>query len=111
MITGSLTENLVYKDDKPAITVILKTATSKEVRVVMKRKQVMKEHKAPFSIVVEIFEGVIEFGINGNKRLLKKGDLIALDAHILHDLMCIEDAIIRLSISNQDAASRVASVI
>jgi len=107
MKTASLTENLIYNESKPAITVLLKTVNTKEIRIAMKKGQLMKEHKAPFSIVVEIFEGIINFGVEGEKQLLKKGELIALEANVPHDLNCIEDSIIRLSVSISDSVQRV----
>mgnify|MGYP000405330765 CR=1 FL=1 len=109
--TASLLENITYKKDKAAITVLLKTNHSKEIRIVMKEGQTMKEHKAPFPIVIELFEGSIHFGVNGKKQVLKKGDLIALEGNVPHDLTCISDCIIRLSLSIKDSADRVEKVV
>ncbi|MBW1294421.1 cupin domain-containing protein [Aquimarina litoralis] len=110
MNVASLTKDVVYKENKPAITVLLKTKNIKEVRIAMKKGQSMKEHKAPFPIVIAVFEGVLNLGVNGKKTILKKGDLIALDANIPHDLSCIKDCIIRLSISTADSIERVKSI-
>jgi quercetin dioxygenase-like cupin family protein len=107
MKTASLTEHLVYNENKPAITVLLKTKSSKEIRIAMKKGQLMKEHKAPFPIVIEIFEGTIDFGVNGERIQLKRGDLITLNENIPHDLIGIEDSIIRLSLSQLDTTERV----
>ncbi len=112
MKKASLVDNITYKKNlKPAVTVLLKTANTKEVRIVMKKGQLMKEHQAPFPIIIEMFEGEIVFGINGNKQLLKRGDIIALDANIPHDLSSTSDCIIRLSISILDKIERVNKVI
>lgn len=46
----------------------------------------MKEHKAPFPIRVHILEGTIDFGIKGEIKSLKKGDVITLESNISHDL-------------------------
>ena len=110
--TASLIDNITYQnDEKPTITVLLKTANTKEVRIVMKKGQFMKEHKAPFPIIIEMFEGEIDFGVNGNKQILKKGDMIALESNIAHDLSCISNCIIRLSISVLDKVARVHEVL
>lgn len=111
MITSSLTTNLSYKEDKPAITLLMETDATKEIRIVFKKNQEMKEHSAPKPIVVEIFEGEINFGVNQKELHLKKGDLIALEANVSHNLLCIEDAIVRLTIAKSDSITRVNKVV
>lgn len=107
----SLLDNITYQEnDKPSVTVLLKTNSTKEVRILMKKGQFMKEHTAPFPIIIELFEGSIDFGVNGNKQTLKKGDIIALDANVPHDLTCISDCIIRLSISVLDGVERIKNI-
>ncbi|MCL5128017.1 MULTISPECIES: cupin domain-containing protein [unclassified Algibacter] len=110
MKTASITENLIYSEDRPIVTILLKTDTTREIRIAFKKGQLMKEHKAPFPIVVEIFEGEIEFGVNGEQQILKKGAILALDANVPHDLKGLEDSIIRLSISIADKVQRVEDV-
>ncbi len=107
----SLTKDIQYNEGKPTITVLLKTKTSKEIRIVMKKGQEMKEHTAPYPIMVELFEGAIDFGVNGKKTLLQKGDLVALAENVPHDLTCVEDCIIRLSISVHDKPNRIKGLI
>lgn len=111
MNIASILENITYtKDEKPSVSVLLKTNSTKEIRIVMKEGQFMKEHKAPFPIVIEMFEGEIQFGVNGKKQQLKKGDLISLEANVPHDLLCVSKCIIRLSISILDKVERVKNV-
>jgi quercetin dioxygenase-like cupin family protein len=111
MITASITKNITYKEDKPTITLLMETDTTKEIRIVMRKNQEMKEHSAPKPIVVEIFEGEINFGVNKKVLNLKKGDLIALDANVPHDLVCTEDAIVRLSLAIADSIISVNDVV
>jgi len=111
MKKASLTENIIYQEnDKPTITTLMKTENTKEIRIVMKKGQLMKEHKAPFPIIIELFEGKIEFGIRGKKQILQRGDVIALKANVPHDLTCISNCIIRLSLSILDTVGRVTNV-
>ena len=71
----------------------------------------MKEHKTPFAIVVEIFDGDIDFGVNGKIHKLKKGDILTLNGNIPHDLKANKDSIIRLTLSKQDSFNRVQGVL
>ncbi len=111
MRTASLTDNIIYKVDKPSIQLLLETSFSKEIRIIFKCGQVMKEHSAPGSIVVELFEGAIDFGVNGKILNLTKGDILTLDAKVPHDLKANADSIVRLTLSKSDTVERVFSVV
>lgn len=110
MIIASLTKDLDYDDKKPSIRILLETETSKEIRIAFKKGQLMKEHKTPFPIVVEIFKGAISFGVNGTEHHLTSGNLIALEGGVPHDLKALEDSIVRLSLSKKDAIERVQKI-
>lgn len=110
MKIASLTQDLVYNDKKPAIQVLLETLTSKEIRIVFKKGQHMKEHKTPFPIVVQVFKGAIDFGVEGTKQHLEAGSLIALEGQVPHDLTALEDSIVRLSLSVKDSVARVEKI-
>lgn len=111
MKIASLSELIEYDDVKPVVSVLMETDNSKELRILLKKGQHMKEHKTPFPIVVEIFEGFVEFGKNGEKYNLLKGDLISLEGGVSHDLFGLSDSIIRLSLSKKDHATRVKKLI
>ena len=110
MKLASLINELQYHESRPTIQVLMETETGKEIRITFKEGQVMKEHKTPFPIVVEIFEGVIDFGVNGTINNLKKGDLVALEGGIPHDLKALETSTVRLSLNKADSAKRVEDV-
>lgn len=110
MKTASLLKNLSLNDNKPAVQELMETGSSKEIRIAMKKGQVMKEHKTPYPIVVELFEGRISFGVKGETYTVKKGDLLSLEGNVPHDLRAEEDSIIRLSLSKLDKVERVEGV-
>ena len=110
MQKASLFENLEFNDSKVAVSVLLKTSNSSEVRILLKKDQVMKEHQAPFPIVIEVFDGTIQFGVNGENQILNRGDIISLDASVPHDLKGISDSIIRLTIHKNDTIERINSI-
>ncbi len=110
MKIASIVEDLVYNADKPAISVLFESAATKEIRIVFKKGQIMKSHKTPFPIVVEIFQGKIDFGVHGELKHLVHGDLITLEGNVLHDLRALEDSIVRLSLSLKDKIERVQEI-
>jgi len=111
MKSSSLLTNIEYKEDKPSINVLFETDSTKEIRIVMRNGQLMKKHQTPFPIVVEIFEGEIDFGVEGELHHLKRGDILALDGGVPHDLKAMSDSIVRLTLSKSDNVNRVNKVV
>lgn len=111
MNTSSLLKDNVFKTDKPAISVLMETETSKEIKILMRKGQIMNKHQAPFPIVIEIFEGSIDFGVEDQVIKLSKGDLISLKRSVPHDLLATADSIVRLSLSKKDTVNRVEDVV
>lgn len=110
MKKNNLSNNLIYNEEKPAVNVLLETDHSKEIRILLKKGQLMKEHKTPFPILVEVFRGRVDFGVRGEIHHLSEGDIIALEGNVPHDLVGTEDSIIRLTLSKSDTAERVRQV-
>ncbi len=106
-----MVEGLKFKEDKPNIQVLFETANTKEIRIALGKGQVMKEHKTKYPIVVEIFEGEIDFTVYGKVERLKKGAILALEGNVLHELLGIENSTVRLSLAKADTVERVFSVI
>ncbi len=104
-------DGLVYGEDKVQITKMFESDDSKEIRIVFKAGQVMKDHKTNFPITVEIFDGEIDFGVAGNTYKLVKGDVVSLEASVMHNLHALKDSIVRLTLSKSDSVSRVKGVL
>lgn len=110
MKSTSIYQDIKFDESKPAIKVVLETDFTKEIRILMKKNQEMKEHKTPFPIVIEVVEGIINFGIEGKEHRIVKGDLLTLSGGIPHSLVAIEESIIRLTLSKSDSTERVKKV-
>jgi len=106
----SFNENVVFNDDRVVTSVLLESSFSKEIRILLKEGQAMKEHKTPYPIVVHLLEGELDFGVNGVVNSLKKGAVISLAGNIPHNLIAKTDSVVRLTLSKHDTAERVEEV-
>lgn len=110
MKTASIYQDLEFNENKPAIKTILETDFTKEIRILMRENQEMKEHQTPFPIVVELLEGEIIFGVEGQNYEVKKGDLLTLSGGVPHNLIAKKESVIRLTLSKLDSSKRVEGV-
>ena len=110
MKTASIYQDLEFNENKPAIKAILETDFTKEIRILMRENQEMKEHQTPFPIVVELVEGEIIFGVEGQNYEVKKGDLLTLSGGVPHNLIAKKESVIRLTLSKLDSSKRVEGV-
>ena len=88
MKTASIYQDLEFNENKPAI----------------------KAHQTPFPIVVELLEGEIIFGVEGQNYEVKKGDLLTLSGGVPHNLIAKKESVIRLTLSKLDSSKRVEGV-
>ncbi len=51
-------------------------------------------HKHPHSQITYVESGLFEIEINGDKKILKKGDVYYIPPHTLHGAVCIEAGIL-----------------
>ena len=107
----SFTKGIDFEENRIQTKVVVETSFSKEIQILLGKGQMMKEHKAPFPILIHIVEGEIEFGIKGTSQLMTTGDIIALEADVQHDLKANKNTIVRLTLSKHDHAARVEKAI
>ncbi len=111
MKTTNILKNLTYNEEKPAISVLFETDTTKEIRIVFRQDQLMKKHQTPYPISVEMVDGTLDFGVENQTHHLERGDLLALESSVPHDLKAVTDCIVRLTLTKQDSVKRVEEVI
>ena len=100
-----------FSSEKPRWQLILETAFSKDIRIMLAKGQSLREHKAPFPIAVHLLEGSIDFGVNRRPQRLEKGAILTLDANVPHDLFAHENSVVRLTLSKPDTVERVDEVV
>ncbi|WP_237274808.1 cupin domain-containing protein [Tenacibaculum ovolyticum] len=110
MKVASFLKDIKFSDHKPAVSLLLDTDFSKEIRVVFKKGQVMEDHQAPFAIIVQVIKGSIDFGVNNEVKQLSVGDIISLKPQVVHNLIATEESVVRLTLSKSDTVKRVKNV-
>ncbi|NDJ27879.1 cupin domain-containing protein [Campylobacter sp. MIT 19-121] len=104
-------DRLEFKDEQVGIKVLHENANAKEIQIIMPKESMMKEHKAPFDISVQVLKGEIEFSLENEIFKLKALDMIALSANVPHSLKALKDSIVRLSLAKADSIARVNAIL
>ncbi len=113
MKTASVLDNITYneKGNSPKVSLIMTSYLGKEVRIAFRKNQFVKEHYTPSPIVVEVYEGQIEFGAEGGVVVLSKGDMISLKGGVRHDLTALEDSVVKLSLHKNDNYGHIKDIL
>lgn len=106
----SFNKGVSFDTNKLQTAVMLETPFSKEIRIILPKGQNMKDHKAPYPIIIQVLTGHIELGVEGTFHLMQSGDAISLEENIMHSLLAKEDTIVRLTLSKLDTIKRVEDV-
>lgn len=110
MQIANILTDLEYGTNKPAVKVLIDNLSTKEIRILFREGQEMKQHKTNFPIVVEIVQGSINFGVNAERYDLEVGTIVSLEGNIPHDLIANKDSIVRLTLHKLDDTKRVQAV-
>ena len=100
-----------YNDSSVNVDVLSNDEISKDIRIVFKNRQIMKEHQAPFPISVMVLKGAIQFTYGDKSVRLDPGDEIKLGASVVHELLAKDDSVVKLTLSKKDRISRVEGVL
>lgn len=95
------------KEGTGQINLIIESDFSKEIRISLAKGEEMKKHKTAYPIIIHLLEGEIDFGVNGERQLLKPGNIISLEGGVPHDLIALKDSVVRLTISKLDSMNRI----
>lgn len=104
-------QNAKFQQEKITVNVLAQNASAKEIQILMAQDSVMKEHKAPFDISVQVLRGVVEFSVGDDTAVLKDLDMVSLKANETHSLRALKDSIVRLSLAQADTLARVQGVL
>lgn len=93
------------------INVLIDDERGKEIQILLAKDSIMREHKAPFDIHVQVLSGKIWFEVQNQRIELNTLDMISLKADISHSLGGLEDSIVRLSLSKSDNIQRINTIL
>lgn len=94
----NMLESICYSDENVVIDELLETPCSKEVRIIMQKNQVMRDHASDYPITLSVLEGVVKLTLEEYGHMVRRGDLIVLEAETMHHLEAVEDSVLRLTI-------------
>ena len=100
-----------FLENEVKVNVLSQNSNAKEIQILLAKDAIMKEHKAPFDISVQVLSGKISFGVLDKEFILNELDMISLKANEIHSLKALENSIVRLSLAQSDTIARVKDVL
>ena len=94
----NLLDAVEYSDERVLIDEMISTPSSKEMRVMIQKNQVMRDHASVYPIAINVLEGVVKLSADGNDTVLRRGDLIYMESDTVHHMEAVEDTILRLTL-------------
>ncbi len=98
MRRANIFENIRYDDESVVIEDLFETPQCKELRVIMQANQSMHDHQSDHPVVIEVVRGVLHVEIENESFEMVLGDLIEINAGVLHHLTAQEDTLLRVSL-------------
>ena len=78
----SFNHDLEFDAAQVKTKVLLETMFSKEIRILHSKELSMKEHKAPYPIIIHLLQGSIMLGIEGVHHQLSAGDMVSIEGGV-----------------------------
>tara|TARA_B110000046_G_scaffold144598_1_gene151701 strand:- start:729 stop:1070 length:342 start_codon:yes stop_codon:yes gene_type:complete len=110
MKKSSFSDAIYFGEKGIKAEVILESSFTKEIRIMLKKGCVMKEHKTPYTILVHLLKGNLDFTMGSEMHGLVEGDILTLEGNVVHELAATEDSMVRLTLSKLDKIERVKSL-
>ena len=110
MKKSSFSDAISYGEKGIKAEVILESSFTKEIRIMLKKGCVMKEHNPPYPILVHLLKGNVDFTVGSEMHSLVEGDILTLEGNVVHELAATEDSTVRLTLSKLDKIERVKSL-
>lgn len=79
-------------------TTLVKSDTLEVIRLVLPAGKKIDEHTAPGVLTVQCLEGRVRFGVDGEARELRQGDLLYLKPSQPHDVEATENSSLLLTL-------------
>lgn len=94
---ASLTQHVSFHVDKPKIELLYQTDFTKEMRLTARQGQSLAAHSSPLPITVYVVSGHIYFRTDVQQYELKAGDMVSLEAEVVHELLARAESVVRLT--------------
>ena len=86
----SLKEEISYADGAVISKTLLKKATGNITLFSFDTGQGLSEHTSPFDAVVQVVEGEGAFIIDGERKMVREGEMIIMPANVPHDVQATD---------------------